>query len=246
MTQSHFRQQRTGRFALPAALASSLVLATFFCGSAWSQSAPLPAPGSTISDSDRAKRDADKVFQWIRIHSDKPRKIAAAAPPLASAAPVAVTRPKAASKANDSGITESVTPLATARSEPPREASVPAASTPGETTTAIAQPAADKQSDTVVASIAPRAQVDIEEDLALIPVHRTEPEFSTALMRSLRKGEVKVSFTVKPDGTVTQAQALSSTHPRLKDVAVATVQEWRFQPLRHAQQGVVDLGFNLD
>jgi TonB family protein len=57
---------------------------------------------------------------------------------------------------------------------------------------------------------------------------------------------VQVSFTVSPDGTVAKAQAVSTTHPRLKDVAVATVAQWRFQPLRHAQQGVVDIGFNLD
>jgi outer membrane biosynthesis protein TonB len=39
---------------------------------------------------------------------------------------------------------------------------------------------------------------------------------------------------------------VASTHPRLKEAAVTTVSQWRFQPLHHAQQAVVDLGFNLD
>ena len=244
MSQSHSRQARAGSFGLPAAIASCLVFATL-CSAAWSQSAPTPAAAPVVSDSDRAKRDAEKVFQWIRIHSDKPRRAAVAAPPAAPAAPVVAARPKPASKSNESGITETVTPLATARTEAPREAA-PAAPAPIETSSAAAPSAADKPSETLVATASQKSKVEVDEDLMLIPVHRTEPEFSKALMRTLRKGQVQVSFTVKPDGTVTQAQAVTSTHPRLKDVAVATVQEWRFQPLRHAQQAVVDLGFNLD
>jgi hypothetical protein len=34
------------------------------------------APSSEAAASERAKRETDKVFQWIRIHSDKPRKTA--------------------------------------------------------------------------------------------------------------------------------------------------------------------------
>src|SRR5205085_5408350 len=45
---------------------------------------PAPASGSEMSDADRARRDAEKVFQWIRVHADKPRKAAA---PAAVAAP---------------------------------------------------------------------------------------------------------------------------------------------------------------
>ena len=250
MSQSHSRQARAGSLGLPSAIASCLVLATL-CGAAWSQSAPTPAAASVVSDSDRAKRDAEKVFQWIRIHSDKPRKAAGATPAVAPAAPVVAApvvaaRPRPASKGNEGGITETVTPLVAARTEAPREAAAPAVPAPVESSTAAAPAGLDKPGEMLVASAAQKSRVEVDEDLMLIPVHRTEPEFPKSLMRTLRKGVVQVSFTVKPDGTVTQAQAVSSSHPRLKDVALATVQEWRFQPLRHAQQAVVDLGFNLD
>ena len=57
---------------------------------------------------------------------------------------------------------------------------------------------------------------------------------------------VQVGFTVQPDGSVSLPRVLSATHPRLAQTAVATVMEWRFLPVPHAQDAVVDLGFNLD
>jgi outer membrane biosynthesis protein TonB len=234
MSKSHIRPQR-------AALAGCCLVLASLCGTAWSQS----APAAPVSDADRAKRDAEKVFQWIRIHSDKPRKAAVAAPSAAPAAPapVVATRSKPAAKPSDGGgITETVTPLVEAKAAAPRETGAAVAAAPE-----AASAATDKANETLLASAAQKAKVEaVDEDLALIPVHRTEPEFSKALMRTLRKGQVQVSFTVKPDGTVAEPHVVATTHPRLKDVAVATVSEWRFQPLRHAQQGIVDLGFNLD
>ena len=86
----------------------------------------------------------------------------------------------------------------------------------------------------------------VEETAALAPLLKTEPQFPIALMRQLRKGQVQVGFTVMPDGSVAKVQALSTTHPRLSTTATETVSQWRFKPLRHAQQAVVELGFNLD
>ena len=85
-----------------------------------------------------------------------------------------------------------------------------------------------------------------EDDVALIPLRKTEPEFPANLMRTLRKGVVQVSFTVLTDGTVSEPRVVSASHPRLAPTAVVTVSQWRFQPLRHPQQAVVDLGFNLE
>ena len=243
---------RVGRVVLCVHLAIGLAAATL-CGFAAAQPA-LPAPaGADVSAAERAKRDADKVFQWIRIHSDKPRK-AAVAPPTPAAAPAAavvVAKPsRPANRPNDGGIKETVTPIAAGiqapRSSPePERTAVAATPVVAEAEAEPSVTPAGRRADTIVAAAAPSAR-EVEEDLTLIPVHRTEPEFSPVLMRQLRKGMVQVSFTVSPDGTVAKAQAVSSTHPRLKDAAVATVAQWRFQPLRHAQQGVVDIGFNLD
>jgi len=222
----------------------SLVVAALAAasGAAFSQATP-PAPAASAGNSaaaERATREADKVFQWIRIHSDKPRKSAtanntAAEKPVAAAAPSAHPA-KATAKAapKDDGITETVQAL------PVAATSKPAEPPPASTTVAAKTDATAPKLPPVTSPPA------VEEDLALTPVVKTDPDFPATLMRQLRKGLVQVSFTVQPDGSVSQAQAVSSTHPRLAPAAIATVQQWRFQPLHHAQQAVVDLGFNLD
>ena len=72
----------------PSALLS-LVVALVWAGSASAQSAPAAAASAP---SDRAQRDADKVFRMILMHADKPRraatrddKVAAPARPSAAA-----------------------------------------------------------------------------------------------------------------------------------------------------------------
>lgn len=247
MLHSPSRCDRAGRLLLFSRLVFSITFAALCC-SAQAQSMPPPASSASsadISPSERAKRDAEKVFQWIRIHSDKPRKAATAAP-AERPTPVAAKAVKPA-RVPDSGITEAVQALPAARTPARTEA----AARPAEPAAVPAsQPREEPASPAVVArtgSGTPSAASPVvEEDVRLTPIYKTEPDFSGSLMRTLRKGMVQVSFTVQPDGSVAQAQVVSTTHPRLAQTAIATVSQWRFQPLRHPQQAVVDLGFNLD
>jgi protein TonB len=190
--------------------------------------AVAPDRGASSADA-RAQREADKVFQWIRIHSDKPRK--AAVVPVEKPAPVpvrAVSRPARPAEARP--VDTAAAPAVAPRVE---------AVAPSATEAAVAVPPAPMPSAT-----APAAAPEVDELLTL--VHKTEPEFSPNLMRSLRRGMVQVGFTVQPDGSVAKAHVVSATHPRLGQAAVDTVSQWRFQPVKHAQAAVVDLGFNLD
>ncbi|HEV8312701.1 MAG TPA: TonB family protein, partial [Burkholderiaceae bacterium] len=92
--------------------------------------------------------------------------------------------------------------------------------------------------------VAPPPEDDTEEPLVLKA--QVDPEFPGGLMRNLRKGTVQVKFTVQPDGTVGSTEVVKTTHARLNTAAMAAVKQWRFEPLRHAQLGIVELGFNLD
>jgi len=246
MSSSLLRSRRTARLSV----LSGLVVAACatVTGAAHAQATPAPTPPGQLSDADRAKRDADKVFQWIRIQADKPRKTAAAVPadkPAPGPAPVAKVAAKPAPKATDNAAAEPVREQVAARTAVESAPAKSTASTPPEPSHAAA---AAPPTNVAVAPVVPPAnsQPIVEEDETLTPVVRTEPDFPGNLMRQLRKGLVQVSFTVQPDGSVTQAQAVSSTHPRLVQSAVATVAQWRFQPLHHPQQAVVELGFNLD
>jgi protein TonB len=245
MPHSPPRRHRVGWFTQVSRCVFFTALAGAW-GCAAAQAAPSAASAVDSSPSARAQREADKVFQWIRIHSDKPRKAAAAADKPAPA-PVKVARP---AKPADSGITETVqamTPAPATRAARVDPAAPPIPSTPAVTTpTSRPEPAVAVARHEPAPPPAAPAVASPDEDMALTPIHKTEPEFPSNLMRTLRRGLVQVSFTVQPDGTVAQPQVLSSTHPRLAPAAMATVSPWRFQPLRHAQQAVVDLGFNLD
>jgi len=225
------RRPHTG-WLKPLSRMVSLAALAAVCQGAHAQAAPAAsAPGGGADDAAhaRAQREADKVFQWIRIHSDKPRKAAVAAPEKPAAAPVrTVAKP---ARPADPVVTETVQPIAPARTDVAAHA-VPA---PAVAAARIEPPAPP-----------PATAPVIEEEVTLTPVLKTEPEFPASLMRTLRKGMVQVAFTVQPDGSVAQAHVVSASNARLGPAAVATVSQWRFQPVRHAQEAVVDLGFNLD
>src|SRR5437868_13916604 len=181
MLHSNSRRKSVGALdlfkqtALTAALLAGLVAA------AKAQTAVAPNTPADAAASERAKREGDKVFQWIRIHSDKPRK-AAAAPvaadkPATAAAPVAAkVAAKQAAKPAESGITETVQPLSAAatRSDNSLAASRPAQPAPEPVTQQVAAKT-DASAPLVAAAASP--QVEIEEDMPLTPTFRSEPDF---------------------------------------------------------------------
>jgi TonB family protein len=205
---------------------------------AHAQPTPPAASASANDASARAQREADKVFQWIRIHSDKPRKAAVAGTSDKPAAPAVRSAAKPAAPP-DTAIRETVVPLA---ATPAPRLDVAARPAPAQ---AVAVAPAHVEAPAPKPEPAPLA-AGVDEDVMLTPVRKTEPQFPANLMRTLRKGVVQVAFTVQPDGSVSQAHVVSSSHPRLGPTALETVTQWRFAPVRHAQQAVVDLGFNLD
>ena len=250
MSSSLIRHSRAVASVLPKPTTLAALLVVAMAGLAHAQTVP-PATGSGPSESasERASREGDKVFQWIRMHADKPRKAGAPekAPVAAAPAPAAAKVAAKPAKPADSGGAQTAQPLS-AKASPQQEqvaaasGKPPASNEPPTSQTA----AAATDASAPLASTGASPQVEIEEDVSLVPVVRSEPQFPGTLMRQLRKGQVQVAFTVRPDGTVSEAHALSSTHPRLAPSAIATVSQWKFEPVRHAQQAVVELGFNLD
>lgn len=225
-----------------------------------------PAPSGEMSAAERAKRDADKVFHWIMIHSDKPRK--AKGEPKSEPKPEARPEAKADARRDDKDKPVAA-PVATAARPARAEAAAAPAPKGGEPAKADAAaaattvaaphklPAAGELAKTSnadaasrqVASVPPTpaaAPADDDEDIALVPVRQTEPEFPASVMRQLRKGLVQVRFDVQADGTVAKAEVVKTTHRRLNDTAIDAVSQWRFQPVRKTQTAVVELGFNLD
>ena len=193
------------------------------------QAAAPAASAAVLTPAERAQRDGDKVFHWILIHSDKPRKGAA----VKDEKPVPVA----------------------ARVKPPvrvtrAEAPASEASAPGENVAeakAAKAPEAVPESVTVAASAAAASPVavvaeDPVETLTLLS--RAEPRFPPSLLRTLSSGRVQVKFTVLPDGSVAGPEVVASSNSRLNSSALTAVAQWRFAPLHKPRQGIVDLGFD--
>jgi TonB family protein len=217
-------------------------------------SAASAASAAELTPAQRAKRDGDQVFHWILIHSDKPRKPAAAKDEKPAVAVTHVKPPaRTAARADEpapAASTATVTSSAASAASPRTAVAAPEA-TPATAIAAVpdataASAAVKLATATMTTPAAPAAAAAVEDDApeSLKPVSQTEPKFPINLIRSLRAGQVQVKFTVLTDGSVTEPEVLSSSHPRLNPPALAAVAQWRFAPLRKPQRGVVELGFN--
>ena len=186
-------------FAAAASMAST---------SAGAQPAPAAAsaPAAELTPKERAQRDADKFFKWLLIHSDKPRK-----------AGVNRTDDKREERPAVAAGVKPAAPIAAAAASP-----VPVVSAPppagvapvAETQTAAAPLAAV---ETRMTSTAPALPIVLGADTAdevLTPLSRTDPKFPPSVLRSLSKGNVKVRFTVLPDGSVAEPAVVTSSDSR--------------------------------
>jgi TonB family protein len=260
---SHSYQNPVGALRAPAALAGLVLL---WAQAAWAQTtpanapspAPAPAPASATTPNERAKRDADKVFQMILLHSDKKpaakpagKDSAAAGPTPAPAAPArstAAPAPSAAAPAPQQSRPASVaSPVA---GKPALGAEAPAAVTtpapaadlalPTPLPTPAAAPVAAEQKP-ALALPAPTRPADAPNKLELLA--SVEPEFPGRLVRTLGAGKVVVQFEVAADGTVSQAEVVQSSHRGLDASAITAVKQWKFKPMSGPASGTTELKF---
>lgn len=200
-----------------------------------------------LSAAERAKRDADKVYQWIRFHADKAPAKPRAAPVAEAAAPI---RPAAAPAAVRPAPPQPARPaLAQPQAEPmpgPEQLPVATAAPPEPVTQAVAlaaQAASPAMPSPAVAALAavPPAPEPPEEPLRLI--ERVEPEYPAVLLRGRGSGSVLVQFQVQPDGSVQAPEVLKSSNQRLVASVLAAVARWRFAPISKTRVATVEVGF---
>lgn len=200
---------------------------------------------------ERAQKAADSVFHWIKLNADKgaSRQTPAPAPPPAPApaprkpAPVAAAPRPAPTPAPAPALAQAPTPApvtaaAASEPEPERTPVVLASAAP---TPAPAAPLA------VAARVAePPAPPVVEEEAPLKLLSKVDPTIPRQLQNNLRSGFAQVRFTVAPDGTVSQAEAVKTSHNRLGIAAVDAVKQWRFEPIPKAREAAVEVGFKID
>ena len=218
-------------------------------------------PKAPMSDVDRAKRDADKVFQWIKFHAEKGEKKtperheakADAAKPVARAVATAAPAPAPAPAARRQDLdpaAERALATRNAAQEAPAVAAVGASPAPLAQTAAqtvappstAPQPLSEAPAPQVVSMAAPSMAApagrapepeppEADEPVPLKLVRKVDPEYPRALLAQQRQGSVLVQFTVRPDGSVDAAQAMRSPDRKLSAAAINAVKQWRFEPI---------------
>ena len=184
-------------------------------GSPW-VAVQAQAPAETEA-MERAKRAAESPMRWIKLQAESAKTVA----PPAKPAPNAKRAVSGAKPAKPSAAQAAkAATVATAAEEPSSAPESLAASAP----VADAGP--------------PRAQ-------EIVVLDRTDPQWGDALMQSLRKGRVVVSFEVGAEGKLLRSQVVSSTSARLDSVALAALRQWHFQPMDKARSATAEFGFDL-
>lgn len=211
----------------------------------------------SLSDSDRAKRDADKVFSFIKFHTVRTAPAPAPAKPTAQAAPptrslgvaaAPASQPVAATPASVGAAATSSAAAPAAATPSTLAADAASAAEPTVTTAGLPADAASAAATLSQAPLQAAPQVE-EEEVPLRLVDYVAPDMSAQVLAAMPSNEVTVPvrFTVQPDGRVSSAQAMGGSAPRrVAQAAVRAVQQWRFDPLPAERTVDVEINFKAD
>lgn len=188
---------------------------------------------------ERSQRQADNVYRFIKLFADKPTKAMAdpaKVKPKSDIAAPAQRRPDAQAVA-----TPATMEPALAEAAPVASSSLVATETTAPTRAASAA-SSDSQVEATAAVAAQAAVAEEPEELTLI--QQVEPEFPRELRNSVAQGKVRLSFTVLPDGSVSEPSIVSASNRRFGKPALEAVSKWRFTPIRAARAAQVEIEFN--
>lgn len=184
-----------------------------------------------LSDAERAKRDADKVFSFIKFHTVKP---AAAAPAAKPAAPAAATN----TAANGAASAPAPAPQVATRS-------LGAGTTeePKLHVDAVESPV-DASAAALLAS-APKLE---PEEVPLQLVNYVPPDMTPQVLAAMPTSlvTIPVRFTVQTSGQVSAAAALGGGPRKVQQAAVRAVQQWRFAPIPAVREVDVEIAFRAE
>ncbi len=213
-----------------------------------------------LSDAERARRDAEKVFSFIKFHTVRP---AAAAPkpapaPAAAArpaprpapAPAAAAAPAPAAVATQAAVVAAVPTPAASAPAGVAEAAAPASAAampgqPGVTLPPAAEPAP------VEAPAPAPAPAPVEEEPDEVPlklIAYVAPVMNSQVLSAIdgKTISVPVRFTVQPDGVVSEARSTGKAPRAVANAAVRAVQQWRFDPIPAVREVDVELAFKSE
>ncbi|WP_374660867.1 TonB family protein [Inhella sp.] len=231
--------------SLPLVLAMPLLCLCLSASPTWAQSGSKA--NEELSDAERARRDAARVFNFIKFHTVRP----AAAQPAPAPAPA---RPATRSAAAPAPTTAAGSTAAAG--EPAAEAS-PASPPPSRSLT-LAAGAASAAEPALTTADLPATDLARPSETALAPAPVVEPEevplrliayvppdMNAQVLAAIPGNEiaVPVRFVVQPDGRVSSAQSRGVVPRRIAQAAMRAVQQWRFDPIPAVREVDVEIAF---
>jgi TonB family protein len=229
---------------------SKVAAASLCVGALGFASVGVASGQGSSAPSERAKRDAEKVFSWMKLQSvDAAKPAAASGVAIKEERPVVVAKPpaKPVSKAGGESETALVrqdpraAELAQVLEKAPSASGVSSSSTPGvlaEQASTLTAPPLALETEAMSAVSQP------EEPSQLVPLRASEPEFPISLKQMLRQGRVQVAFDIRPDGSVTDVRVISSSSQRLNRFVVSAVEQWQFAPIQRTQTAGTEFHFD--
>ncbi len=224
-----------------AILAAQIVLWGVAMCSTTAQAQLVPSvSGDSAPEEDgmeRAKRQADNVMRWIKVHADKPRAAPAAPAPTPPPAP-AVTR-HVAPRPAPAPAPEPVAPepqKAEVAAPPPTE--IPVAAPAVAPAPVVAPPAIAP-----IKAPEPPPEPKEEEEVPLKSISQAKPSIPGNVLSALNAGKVMVRFTVEPSGSTSNVEVLSSSSRRLNTPTITAVSSWKFEPIKAARTAQVEFDF---
>jgi TonB family protein len=207
---------------------AALLALLSFTTCALAQQAPANADQDANAPSERAKRQADNPYKWIMIMDDKPRpkkdEPKEKRAPAREAAPVAA--PAAAPAARSF---EPRTPAAAVTAPP----AAPIENLPA------AAPA--------IAAAAPaKLEPEPEPEEPLRVLSQVQPELTRQIINAnLDKGRVKVKYKVNPDGSVSDAEIVTSSNRVLNNSVLAALKQWKYAPIKEGRETQAEFAFDF-
>lgn len=196
--------------------------------------AATPSSASAAA-ADKAQRQTDSVFRFIKLFADAPRRAETPKPrprtDVASPAPRRPDTTSVAASASPEKSEASVEPLQVAAYVPPAQTNVPGGQGAPEgnsTPEAVAEATVD----------------DEPEELRIIEM--VQPVVPRRFESNSDSEKVRIAFSVAMDGSVSNVSVVSATDKKLGRPAAEAVAKWRFAPLKEVRTAQVEIGFKLD
>lgn len=205
--------------------------------------AQAPAANTSL---ERAQKQADAVFHWIKLNGDKGANRQPPAPAPAPAprkpAPIAAAPKPAATARTAAAPAEAPAPVAIAATPEPETRQDGA---PVLLASAAPTPTPDAPLALAAPAVQPPPPPPPDEEVPLKLLSRVDPSIPRQMQtQSFRDGYARVKFTVAPDGTVTKAESIKASHTRLANAAIDAVKQWRFAPIPAAREAAIEFAFN--